>query len=288
VRYVLIVVWLACVLGCAGCAALKVTRLDPINSRTDPIDGIPFYALTAGCKHETIWVQPVYSVLVRIAADPEAAAGDRSRQHVLFEDFRVLSLSQYSRINKALRSRATSEAREDLLAFWQSTMQPLDYDPLSEDFADAVHNQNVKLQSNTSMLSTFVDYSRPFYLNSSRSTPASGLSSAIGPDGTLAGQTSPALSGDPPRLQASATELLVFRFNSGTDQPKVLADRGAKTTDGIEIRVKIDEALYSYAFYDLTAAPHRTCVPPTATLTSGHYVHSAAPLPAANGVDANR
>ncbi len=52
---------------CCGCGtAIRVT-----NSEKHKIDGIPFYAKVAACKHETVWLVPTYKLtLVEITPAP--------------------------------------------------------------------------------------------------------------------------------------------------------------------------------------------------------------------------
>jgi hypothetical protein len=202
--------------GCGG-STLKISRVKtpPPPEQDDesaPLPGIPFFMKSAGCKHQTVWLQPVYTLSLSISEKSPGSGAEKSdtpqgASPTGGEDTKkppevftkVLSLKQFNDshdfINKLQQelSRAKSESGMDISErlqmirdTWDKIISSGAYNPFAEPDDKVVASPNVIRVSNTVAPETYVDYTTTYYLNSSK--PLAGSSQAsfkLADDGTL-------------------------------------------------------------------------------------------------------
>jgi hypothetical protein len=181
------------------------------------LPGIPFFMKSAGCKHQTVWLQPVYTLSLSVkttvskemtdeAKEPESdrpsgkAMPDSSQKSTTttYLDSKVLSFGRFRTISNSIgklrqllsgAKPSPSSVDPDLLTQIKDTWDSIPdeaYEPFGKIDDDVVASNNVILVSNTIAPETYVDYTTTYYLNSSK--PLAGSSQAsfkLAEDGTL-------------------------------------------------------------------------------------------------------
>jgi hypothetical protein len=187
--YVLLIT--ACMAACFGCQTVRVTRAktplptqnNNANNKTEKADGIPFYIKKAVCKHEVVWLEPVYTlsleeITTSAGVDPKPAPIPRGAA--------TLSLSGYRGTKNQdflLALNGVDQTLEVILKAWNAVTT----DPTLSYFPSAFPDLNNRiLTSNSNAPSTYVDYSQPYYLNAKQPLAGSSkLDGKMAADGTL-------------------------------------------------------------------------------------------------------
>jgi len=80
-RLIFLCICSLCVTGCAS-RTLKITRVKtpPPPAAKEELPGLPFYIKTAACRHQSVWLQPVYTLTLstKVTAKEEAPDEDDS------------------------------------------------------------------------------------------------------------------------------------------------------------------------------------------------------------------
>jgi hypothetical protein len=169
--------------GLTGCRTAQVTKAKaPVSAnKTDKLDGIPFYIKKAACKHEVVWLEPIYTLTLEEITTPEGA---NAKPQTTPRGAAVLSLSQYQEdpaVQKFLKALSQVGAQfEDVLKAWDDITK-VPYTPTK--FPDA---KNRVLVSNANTPDVYVDYAETYYINAKNPVAGSAkVDTKLGSDGTL-------------------------------------------------------------------------------------------------------
>jgi hypothetical protein len=170
--------------GLAGCRTAQVTKAKaPVSAnKTDKLDGIPFYIKKAACKHEVVWLEPIYTLTLDEITTPE---GTNAKPQTTPRGAAVLSLSQYQEdpaVQKFLKALSQVGAQfEDVLKAWDDiTKVPYTPTKFPEDAKNRV------LVSNANTPDVYVDYAEIYYINAKNPVAGSAkVDTKLGSDGTL-------------------------------------------------------------------------------------------------------
>lgn len=168
----------------AGCRTVQVTKAKAPTSpsKTDKIDGIPFYIKKAACKHEVVWLEPIYTLtLDEITTPPGADAKPQTTPRGAV----VLSLSQYREDPAVLAFlKALSQVGaqfEDVLKKWNEITK-VPYTPTT--FPDSPKDRVLVSNSNTPEI--YVDYGETYYISAKHPLAGSAkVDTKLAGDGTL-------------------------------------------------------------------------------------------------------
>jgi len=215
--------------SCGSTVAVKRARTSPATN-TDPnkrseLPGIPFFVKSAGCKHQTVWIQPIYTLSLKTVFTPStqtasnantgSASGGSGKpdqkkdainetvdkkqakkpEQTTSIETVTLSWEQYRKepVSK-LRSRLTgmtgfSAANAgDVITAWRDVGGLATPDPYSVDeneLSGAYKERVIKVANEVTEVS-YVDYSTTYYFNSKK--PLAGTSQAnikLAADGTM-------------------------------------------------------------------------------------------------------
>jgi hypothetical protein len=173
---------LGCLILClplAGC--MSSVRVHRSTSLASPPEGIPFYAKTAVCKQETVWLEPQYFLVFAIKSSDQSNSSTQ----------KVLSREDY------LSSTVQDFLLQPDRKVWEETILKLKNPEQFNEGPDKDESVKTKIKdlesrgnwiraSNTGTVEVIVDYTNVFYLNSAR--PLAGqtqVSAKLAPDGTL-------------------------------------------------------------------------------------------------------
>jgi len=167
-----------------GCRTVQVTKAKAPDSpnKTAKLDGIPFYVKKAGCKHEVVWFEPIYTLTLEEITTPE---GGNAKPQTTARGSAVLSLSQYredTNVQTFLKDLSKVGAQfEDVLKDWNAiTKVPYTPTQFPENAKDRV------LASNTNTTTTYVDYAETYYINAKNPLAGSAkVGAKLASDGTL-------------------------------------------------------------------------------------------------------
>jgi hypothetical protein len=165
-------------LGTAGglfvlcsCAVLDV------HHHNDSVKGIPFYVRTAVCRHEVIWVEPIYTLTLQSVTTKDGKETVRS-------EVAEFTLSQFTTQQTQIASlKDTIVAGGDPLPFWGPLRKSDGYNLLAQSTPEP---KDRILVSNVNKMETAVDYRDVYYFNSHR--PILGTAKAdakLNTDGTM-------------------------------------------------------------------------------------------------------
>jgi hypothetical protein len=199
--------------GCSS-TTLEITRVKtpppPQMGTSETVPGIPFYVKTAGCRHQTVWIQPVYALAlaVKVTAEEPAADDSQPTNHPpntktttsTCTYSKVISLGTYNNADhpvqalQSLLSQAGSatdlQRIQNIFAAWDRIVTGT-YDPLSLSDDDTITSHDVYLASNTIAPELYVDYGTTYYFNSRKPLAGSSQQTAkLADDGTLTEGTS--------------------------------------------------------------------------------------------------
>jgi hypothetical protein len=167
-----------------GCRTAQVTKAKPPGSsnKTDKLDGIPFYVKKAACKHEVVWLEPIYTLTLEEITTPEGA---NAKPQTTPRGAAVLSLSQYREdpaVQKFLKALSQVGAQfEDVLKAWDGITK-IPYTPTT--FPEDTKNR--VLVSNTNTPDIYVDYAETYYFNAKNPVAGSAkVDTKLASDGTL-------------------------------------------------------------------------------------------------------
>jgi hypothetical protein len=167
-----------------GCRTAQVTKAKPPvgSNKTDKLDGIPFYVKKAGCKHEVVWLEPIYTLTLEEITIPE---GSNAKPQTTPRGAAVLSLSQYREdpaVQDFLKKLSQVGAQfEDVLKAWDAvTKSPYTPTKFPEDVKNRV------LVSNANTPEIYVDYAETYYINAKNPVAGSAkVDAKLASDGTL-------------------------------------------------------------------------------------------------------
>ena len=174
----------------AGCHTVQITKakapktekLEAKAPKTEKLDGIPFYVKKAGCKHEVVWFEPVYTLTLEEITTP---SGADAKSQTTPRGAVVLSLSQYREdptVREFLNALSSVGSQfEDVLKKWDAITK-VPYTPT--DFPSDAKNR--VLVSNTNTPDVYVDYGTTYYINGNRPFAGSAkIDAKLASDGTL-------------------------------------------------------------------------------------------------------
>jgi hypothetical protein len=184
--------------GCGGpILVVSRARTSPVSNASDEnLPGVPFYVKTAGCKHETVWLQPVYSLTLKKTFTPlHPPKNPDDPQPTITVSTVTLSLDQYrsddvGSLRGLLAAIGEAEISPDRIApieqAWNKVQHLQTGDPYAVDENNLSASKRVVRASNEITPETYVDYSTTYYYNSKK--PLAGTSQAtvqLAADGTL-------------------------------------------------------------------------------------------------------
>lgn len=164
--------------GCLSTAQITTGSAGTPGDKT-ALPGVPFYPQSAVCKHETTWLEPIFT-LTREDSYSEDTTKKRSVTQVKVA--RLSDLGQNLQLLKDLQTRLGDQP-PDLMKIDQAWAKITTTGALT---LQAPTQENVVLGSNSVTSAPYVDYSRPYYFNTR--LPWLGSSTAkvtLNPDGTL-------------------------------------------------------------------------------------------------------
>jgi hypothetical protein len=149
-----------------------------VHHKRDSVHGVPFFVRTSACRHELIWLEPIYTLTL------QSVSTQGEKEIVRTLGTAEFSLSDYSASQAAIGSlKQVIVMGQDPISMWTVIQSNHAYNPLA--MPDPCPN-NIVLVSNISKIETIVDYRDIYYFNSHR--PIIGTAKAdikLAPDGTM-------------------------------------------------------------------------------------------------------
>jgi hypothetical protein len=280
-RLIAIVPFLSLLLS--GCGSLmKVTR-QPRATTAGEVAGIPFYVKAGICKHQTVWVQPIYSVTLKATFTP----ADKAKAAIVSTRTLVLTLVEIQSPEFTSLMKAVNAARvggngglspdhlNEIETRWAAlnARQPADPYRLNQDqlgSATGTDRGRVLRAANESVAESYVDYSTMYFFNTSKPLAGSAQGNVeLAADGTMAKGSAQTES---KTLQAFL-DLLPVKDVLGTVAKGTLGvaalEGGAPIQGTATYDLSISVQLLKHTHYKyLAAAP--PCAPPGGELTSDY------------------
>lgn len=266
----------------SGCGSLiKVTRQPRANAAGE-VAGIPFYVKAERCKHQTVWVQPIYGVTLKTTFTP----ADKAKPATVSTRTLLLTLAEVQSAEFKTLMQAVNEAQpdanggisaaalDDIEDAWTelSEHQPADPYRLNQDqlsSANGTDRYRVLRVANETVAETYVDYSTMYFFNTSKPLAGSAQGNVeLASDGTM---TKGSAQVESKTLQ-TFLDLLPVKDVLGTVAKGALGAAFAPTptagTITYDLSVSVQQIWKHTHYKYLTAAP--PCAPPEEELTSGY------------------
>lgn len=160
----------------SGCSVYRVS-----DSSGRPLGGIPFYARSAECRQQTIWQEDVRNVSLQVVELVSGTGEAGKRERSIFSASKLVAgrtIDGATALRKTAQETTTLAHLDALYAAFEALPA---YQP-----ADWANPTYLVLAANSNAPHHIVDYSRPYFLNTTR--PITGSASAtaeIAADGTL-------------------------------------------------------------------------------------------------------
>jgi hypothetical protein len=196
-RFMGIVALLLSTCGLVGCGHPTVAVFSSANAKAPDLPGVPFYIKHGVCTEETVWLEPQYTLSLAVTADkqpPVTRTLTVNRAGYLAEDTQSLITALTGLGGDAALDQVNVErcpgaigGEWDAVAAAEKKNWPVaGMDGSAASLMDAEAAGNLARVSNTAAVTTEVDYSKMYYINSK--TPWIGTGSVnakLATDGTL-------------------------------------------------------------------------------------------------------
>jgi hypothetical protein len=237
-------------LALTGCfSSVRVSHSKALDS---PPKGIPFYAKTAACKQETVWLEPQYTLTYELPTPTVAVEKILNRQQFVTKEVQAF----------VVRSGSEAEWKNSVLV--QPGPDLVDETKPNEIKKEAVAG-NWMVASNTGAIEAVVDYSNVFYLNSAR--PLAGttqVDAKLASDGTLS-EGSAQVNDQTLATVASMVSSLV---SSASTAAKTLGFVESTKFPPVKVSVKVYKHTHSQYLAPIDPATNQTTITPSACTAS--------------------
>jgi len=267
---------LVIVLLLSGCSSVHVNRS---NSLSAAPKGIPFYAKTAVCKQETVWLEPQYIITFENQATSYGPVqATMSREEYLRKETQDFIAQAGG--TPADWMTLTAAAKGPVQFDEGATCAVSEGQPACGILAQEKKGNWFRV-ANTGTVDVIVDYSNVFYLNSSR--PVAGttqVDAKLGSDGTLSEGSAQVND----QTLATIASTIASLAGSASTAAKIGGFAAAEEAKKKEVHVTVSTKFYRHThtqyLQTTVAATPAGCAPADSGILTGSFVVSDAEDPA--------
>ena len=243
-------------LTAAGCfRAVSVSR---DAQKPHSVAGIPFYIKKAGCRHEKVWLEPVYVLTM-----------DSVRKTAQGEEITALgnavvpleSKAAVDHLKGALQNKDVSQ--DKVQQEWDAIKQH-SFNPLEQEFP-ARPDANYVLASDTTASETYVDYGEVYYYNAKRPWAGStNLAFKLAPDGTMSEGSA--------QVESKTLETFLGLIPVKEAISKVAGITPKALLPTVQLRLTVETKIYKHTLYKITPSSSFPCAPQQEMTPPYNYV----------------